>query len=227
MKKLNNKLVLIISLFVLVISCKKEIKKPIEREETSRVESLPYYNDPAFSPRWIKPGSDELTEFHSIPDFKLINQQGDTITNQIFDGKIYITDFFFTTCPSICPKMTTNLAKIQEAFKDDDSVLLLSHSVTPKHDQVSVLREYATLKGVIDSKWHLVTGDKEQIYDLGRNFYYVEENLGRNKTIDEFLHTDNFLLIDKNRHIRGIYSGVNNAAVQQLITDIKTLKMEL
>jgi protein SCO1/2 len=91
----------------------------------------------------------------------------------------------------------------------------------------SVYKAYANNYGIIDNKWHLVTGDKEQIYDLGRNFYYVEENLGRNKTIDEFLHTDNFLLIDKNRHIRGSYSGVNNAAVQQLITDIKTLKMEL
>jgi protein SCO1/2 len=224
---LNNKVLFLASAILLLTACKNEIKQPIKRVETSRVTSLPYYDDPTFTPRWIRPGSDELKTFHAIPDFKLVNQLGDTITNKTFDNKIYVTDFFFTSCPGICPKMTTNMAKIQQAFEDDADVLLLSHSVTPKYDQVPVLRAYANVKGIIDSKWHLVTGDRTHIYDLGRNFYFVEEDLGREKAPDDFLHTDNFILVDKNKHIRGIYSGIHNASIQQLITDIKSLKKEL
>lgn len=226
LSKVKSKLLLVISICLFLISCKKEAKKPVKIVETSRVESLPFYNDPAFTPRWINPESEELRSFHKIPDFKLVNQQGDTITNEVFDNKIYVTDFFFTSCPGICPKMTTNMAKVQEEFKDDDSVFLLSHSVTPKYDQVPMLRAYADSKGVIDSKWHLVTGDREHIYDLGRNFYFVEEDLGREKAPEDFLHTENFILVDKNRHIRGIYNGIHNASVRQLIADIKALKKE-
>lgn len=227
MKKLESKLLLTVSILFVLTACKKEVKKPEERIETSRVESLPFYDEPTFTPRWITPGSDELEGFHRIPNFTLINQLGDTVTNQTFDNKIYVTDFFFTSCPGICPKMTTNMTKVQEAFKNDSSVLLLSHSVTPNIDQVPVLRKYADTRGIIDSKWHLVTGEREHIYSLGRNFYYVEEDLGREKTVDDFLHTENFILVDQNRHIRGIYNGVHNASVRQLITDIKALKEEM
>lgn len=223
-----NKSVFIISILlgVFFISCKKEIKEPTKRIETSRVEHLPFYNEATFTPKWIKPGSSELDNFHKIPDFKLINQLGDTINNDTFKNKVYITDFFFTTCSGICPKMTTNMIKLQEAFKEDNDVMLLSHSVTPKFDQVPVLREYATNKGVIDKKWHLVTGEREQIYNLGRNSYFIEEDLGKDKAPEDFLHTENFVLIDKNKHIRGIYNGIHNASVRQLITDIKALKQE-
>lgn len=122
--------------------------------------------------------------------------------------------------------MTDNMHKIQEEFKDDQDVLLLSHSVMPSTDSVEVLKEYAETNGVIDNKWHLVTGDKQEIYSLGREQYFVENDLGEPKSIDDFLHTENFLLIDNNKHIRGIYNGLNRASVAQLITDIKTLQKE-
>jgi protein SCO1/2 len=134
-----------------------------------------------------------------------------------------VADFFFTSCPGICPKMTSNMLLIQEAFKDNDKVELLSHSVMPEFDSVSVLKSYADAKGVIDNKWHLVTGERELIYDLGRNYYFVEEDLGIDKTCDDFLHTENFVLIDQQGYIRGIFNGLNKSSVNQLIADIKTL----
>jgi len=167
-----------------------------------------------------------LETFHKVPSFNLIDQNGESVTEQTFKEKIYVTDFFFTTCPGICPKMTENMALVQEAFKDDPEVLLLSHSVTPETDSVQVLKTYAENKGAISNKWYLVTGDRKQIYDLGRKTYFVEQDLGQEKDEDEFLHSENFVLIDKNKHIRGIYNGLNATAVQQLIADIKTLEKE-
>jgi len=225
--KVNNLGVFLIFLFTLFASCKQEIKKELtEVVETSRVEHLPFYNDASFTPNWISPNSDEEKQFHKIPDFELINQLGDTITPKTFDDKIYITDFFFTSCPGICLKMTGNMLKLQKEFKEDADVLLLSHSVTPSIDSVSVLKAYAEKNGFIDSKWHLVTGDKMEIYELGRKQYFVENDLGIPKEINDFLHTENFLLIDKNKHIRGIYNGLNRASIAQLIIDVKTLKKE-
>ncbi|WP_204346010.1 SCO family protein [Psychroserpens algicola] len=209
------------------LSCKEQNKKEhFKTEETSRVAYLPYYNEESFTPRWITPGTDEEQQFHKIPDFRFINQLGDTVTQKTFENKIYITDFFFASCPGICPQMTGNMFKLQEEFKEDDDVLLLSHTVTPTRDSVSVLKNYADKHGVIDDKWHLVTGDKLEIYNLGRTQYFVENDLGEPKNIDDFLHTENFLLIDKHKHIRGIYNGLNRASMLQLITDVKALKKE-
>ncbi|GEQ86759.1 SCO family protein [Patiriisocius marinistellae] len=217
-------------IFLVLISftnCKKNNKKENKKiVETSRVEFLPFYNNKSFTPIWLTPGSKEEKNFHKIPDFKLINQLGDTITQQTFENKIYITDFFFTICPGICPQMTDNMYKLQEGFKKDSDVLLLSHSVMPSTDSVSVLKEYAKTHGVVDNKWHLVTGDKKHIYTLGRDHYFVENDLGEPKNINDFLHTENFLLIDKNKHIRGIYNGLNRASIAQLILDVNTLKVE-
>jgi protein SCO1/2 len=196
-------------------------------ENNSRVETLPYYNSAEFTPIWIDSNSSELQSFHKIPEFSLTNQDGNLVTEKTFENKIYVTDFFFTFCSGICPKMTDNMGVLQEEFKGDGSVLLLSHSVTPDHDTPAVLQEYADAKGVIPGKWHLVTGDRQEIYDLGRMAYFVEEDLGLEKKANDFLHTENFVLIDKNKHIRGIYNGLNKTAIAQLITDIKTLKLEL
>ena len=219
--------VVLFCLLALLVSCKNQVKKETaEVVETSRVEYLPYYSDESFTPYWITPNSEEEKSFHKIPDFQLLNQLGDTVSQTTFDDKIYIADFFFTTCPGICLKMTGNMAKVQEAFKDDPEILLLSHSVTPSIDSVPVLKNYAEKNGVNDNKWHLVTGDKTEIYNLGRNQYFVENDLGVPKDINDFLHTENFLLIDKNKHIRGIYNGLNRASIAQLITDIKALKLE-
>jgi protein SCO1/2 len=219
--------VLLSLLFVFTISCKNEIKKENTKVvETSRVEYLPYYNEESFTANWLTPGTKEEKEFHKIPDFSLTNQLGENITQKTFKNKIYITDFFFTTCPGICPQMTGNMFKIQEEFKNDNEILLLSHSVMPKTDSIPLLKKYAKYNGVIDDKWHLVTGDKNEIYSLGRDHYFVENDLGEEKSIDDFLHTENFLLIDKEKHIRGIYNGLNRASIAQLIIDIKALKNE-
>lgn len=192
----------------------------------SRVERLPYYNSPEFTPHWLSPNDDALNGFHQISPFQLVNQDGDTISEKTFENKIYITDFFFTSCPGICPKMTKNMKVLQDTFWDNSEVLLLSHSVTPKRDSVPILKEYALNKGVKSAKWHLVTGQREEIYRLGRRDYFVEEDLGLLAEEDDFLHTENFVLIDKNRHIRGIYNGLNKRAIQQLISDVKTLVKE-
>ncbi|WP_179348828.1 SCO family protein [Winogradskyella pacifica] len=200
--------------------------KQTEQEKTSRVEMLPYYSDAAFTPHWLSKGDKALEEFHTIPNYSLVNQLGATVTEDTFENKIYITDFFFTTCPGICPKMTANMSILQDEFLNDDEVLLLSHSVTPETDSVEVLKDYAEAKGVLASKWHLVTGERQTIYDLGRQSYFVEEDLGEVKTDDDFLHTENFVLVDKNKHIRGIYNGLNKTAVAQLIADVKTLQKE-
>ena len=212
---------------VLFTSCEKKIKKEnIKVAEISRVEFLPYYNEESFTPIWLTPNTEEEKRFHKIPDFNLMNQLGDTISQKTFEEKIYVTDFFFTTCPGICPKMTGNMEKIQEEFVNDSDILLLSHSVMPTTDSIPILKEYAKNNNVIDNKWHLVTGDKKDIYDLGRNHYFVENDLGEVKDINDFLHTENFLLIDKKKHIRGIYNGLNRASIAQLIIDIKTLQKE-
>ncbi|MGJ8737866.1 SCO family protein [Zobellia laminariae] len=214
-------------LLSVLIGCNQTVKKESqEKEVSSRVEHLPYFGDESFTPHWLEPGSQEEKAFHKIPDYELLNQLGDTITPETFDDKIYVTDFFFTSCPGICLKMMGNMQKVQEAFKEDPSVLILSHSVTPTIDSIPVLKTYADKNGIIANKWHLVTGDKQEIYNLGRNQYFVENDLGVPKDINDFLHTENFLLIDKNKHIRGIYNGLNRSSVAQLITDIKALEKE-
>ncbi len=223
----NSTRLILFFLFTLFTSCIEEVKKENNKvEETSRVENLPYYNEESFTPHWLIPDSEEEQTFHKIPNFELVNQLGDTISQKTFDDKIYIADFFFTSCPGICLKMTGNMTKVQEAFKEEPDVLLLSHSVTPSIDSVSVLKDYAEDHGVIDNKWHLVTGDKTKIYNLGRNQYFVENDFGVPKDINDFLHTENFLLVDKNKHIRGIYNGLNRASIAQLIIDVKTLISE-
>lgn len=217
--KIGINAVLIISICCLC-ACQEASKND------SRVDTLPYYNEATFTPRWIDPEDERLDTFHRIPPFRLVNQEGDSITEKDFEGSIYVADFFFTTCPGICPKMTTNMMSLQDEFLTDDNVLLLSHSVTPETDSVPVLKRYAEHRGIVSNRWHLATGVQQEIYSLGRKEYFVEEDLGIGKEDDEFLHTENFVLIDHDRHIRGIYSGLNKTAVKQLIADIRTLKME-
>ena len=216
MKK-NIALILLVLLF---FSCKNKT------QNKSRVASLPYYSEATFTPHWIDPRDEVLDTFHTISSFKLVNQEGEIVSNETFNDKIYIVDFFFTICPGICPKMMDNMSILQDEFIDVDDVLLLSHSVTPERDSVSVLKEYAEERGILSDKWHLVTGAQEEIYKLGRKDYFIEEDLGIEKDLDEFLHTENFVLIDKDRHIRGIYNGLNKTSVRQLITDVKALKSE-
>lgn len=163
-------------------------------------------------------------KYHKIADFKLINQNGDTITQDDYKDKIYVADFFFTTCQTICPIMTDQMHRVQEEILHDDDVLLLSHSVTPEIDSVAQLKRYAIEKGVNDNKWNLVTGDRKHIYDLARKSYLVVKD--DNSEDYGMVHTENFALIDKHKQIRGIYNGVSPTSVDSLIVDIQRLKKE-
>lgn len=162
-------------------------------------------------------------KYHKIADFNLINQNGKTITQDDYKGKIYVADFFFTTCQSICPIMTDNMFEIQKKIIADDEIMLLSHTVTPEIDTVAQLKRYAVEKGVVDSKWNLVTGDKKQIYELARKSYLAVKNNGDGGPFD-MIHTENFILIDKERQIRGFYDGTDSEEIERLLNDIKILK---
>ena len=204
-------------IFILVIvGCKN---KPTIAE-------LPFINKPDFTPEWINSNSDEYKNIHTIPAFSFIDQDGETVTEKTVTGKIYVADFIFTRCGSICPTMTSNMAVLQEKFKNDNDVIFLSHSVTPDMDSVPVLKKYAKEKGVISGKWFLLTGNKEEIYSLAKKQYYAGDTIGYYQTGNEFLHTENFLLIDKLRRVRGVYNGTLAVEIQRLADDIETLKKE-
>lgn len=184
---------------------------------------LPIYQPSMVNPELVDSTLVYVKKYHSIADFKLINQNGDTITQADYADKIYIADFFFTTCPTICPVMTANMADIQKVIETDDEVMLLSHSVTPEIDSVPQLKKYAVEKGVKDAKWNLLTGDKRQIYELARKSYLAVLDDGDGGPYD-MIHTENFILVDKERRIRGFYDGTSNEAIEQLLEDLKVLK---
>jgi protein SCO1/2 len=185
---------------------------------------LPILQPSNFEPKLVDSTIQHVEKYHTIADFKLVNQNGDTITQNTYEGKIYIADFFFTTCQTICPIMTDHMVYIQQEILNDDEVMLLSHSVTPEIDSVAQLKRYAKKKGVIDSKWNLVTGDRKQIYNLARKSYLVAEDDGLGNY--GMVHTENFALIDKDKRIRGTYNGVSKAGIDSLMQDLKTLKKE-
>jgi len=184
---------------------------------------LPVYQPADFNPELVDASLQYIKKYHTIADFSLTNQNGQTITQKDYEGKIYVADFFFTTCPSICPIMTKNMATIQEEILDDDEVLLLSHSVTPEIDSVAQLKKYALEKGVVDAKWNLVTGDKKQIYELARKSYLAVKDDGDGGPYD-MIHTENFMLIDKEKRIRGTYDGTNPEEIETLLKDLAILK---
>lgn len=187
------------------------------------VKTLPVYQPAMVNEELVDSSIQHVRKYHTIADFKLINQNGDTITQNQYRDKIYVADFFFTTCPSICPIMTDNMLKIQQQILNDKDVMLLSHSVTPTIDSVAQLKKYALEKGVIDSKWNLVTGDKKQIYDLARRSYLAVKSTGNGDAYD-MIHTENFMLIDKERRIRGFYDGTNPEDIEKLLSDLELLK---
>lgn len=189
-------------------------------------ERLQVFNPADINPKLVSPDVKDVYAHHKIRDFKLVNQLGDTITQKQFEGKIYVTDFFFTTCPSICPKMSTQLTRVQEAYKDDDKIMILAHTVFPETDSVPVLAAYADLYGVNPNKWMLVTGDKKEIYDLARKSYFAILDEGGNGDEHDFIHTENFVLIDPNKRIRGYYDGTSPEDVDRLIKEIKILREE-
>lgn len=187
---------------------------------------LPFYNTPNFTPVWLNPDDNGYTAIHTIAHFSLTNQLGQTITNRQTAGKIYVANFFFASCGSICPKMMGNLADVEQAFIKDNKVLLLSHSVTPGRDSVPVLLKYAADHHINNKKWWLLTGNKDSIYRLARKAYFADEVIGFNKTADEFLHTENVVLIDQKGRIRGVYNGTLKLEMVNLINHIKLLEGE-
>jgi protein SCO1/2 len=187
---------------------------------------LPFYNTPDFTPVWLSPGDEGYTSIHTIASFSLTNQLGATITNRQLKGHIYVANFFFASCGSICPKMMDNLSDVQQAFVQDDRLRLISHSVTPARDSVPVLFKYAADHQIDNKKWWLLTGNKEAIYNLARKAYFADDETGYSKTSNEFLHTENVLLIDKLGRIRGVYNGTLKLEMVNLIRHIKQLELE-
>ena len=189
------------------------------------VKKLPVYQPAMVNFELVDSTIQHQKKFHRIADFSLTNQNGKTITQNNFGGKIYVADFFFTTCPTICIAMTENLLKVQEKIKNNPNVMLLSHSVTPEIDSIAQLKKYALEKGVIDQKWHLVTGEKKVIYELARKSYLAVREDGDGGDFD-MIHTENFILIDPQRRVRGFYDGTDSEVMQDLIDDIRILKRE-
>lgn len=169
---------------------------------------LPIYTPSDVNPEMVDSTVQHIANNHSIANFKFTNQNGKIITQKDYEGKIYVADFFFTTCPTICPKMTDNMVWLQNQIKNNSKVMLLSHSVTPDIDSVSVLKKYALEKGVIDSKWNLVTGDKKDIYYMARKSYLAVKT-GKPSEFYDMVHTENFVLVDAKRRVRGFYDGTN------------------
>jgi len=187
--------------------------------------TLPIYNPADVNPELVDSTIQYKSKYHTIADFSFVNQNGDTITQKNYEGKIYVADFFFTTCGSICPKMSTNLVDVQKAILNNPKVMLLSHSVFPEVDSVSVLKAYAVKYGVVDSKWNLVTGDKKEIYTMARKSYLAVK-LGRPDQLYDMVHTENFVLVDQKRRVRGFYDGTNKEEIKRLIDDINFLSKE-
>ena len=199
----------------IVISSFYFMKKPVK--------NLPIYSPSMISKELVAEEIQFVKKYHKIKDFSLLNQNGHKITEEDYNNKIYVADFFFTTCPTICPIMTENMGYLQNKLIDNPEILLVSFSVTPEIDSVQQLKKYALEKNVIDSKWSLLTGNKKEIYDLARKSYLVAKDDGDGGKYD-MIHTENFVLVDKEKRIRGFYDGTNQLEMDKLLNDIRILE---
>ena len=187
--------------------------------------TLPIMNPSDVNPEMVDSTVQYVSKYHKIGDFSFTNQNGKTITQKDYEGKIYVADFFFTTCQTICPIMTDNMVEVQKAIINNPKVMILSHSVLPDQDSVPVLKKYALEKGVIDSKWNLVTGNKKDIYGIARKSYLAVKTANASEMYD-MVHTENFVLVDTKRRIRGFYDGTKKEDITRLINDINFLSGE-
>ena len=199
----------------IVISSFYFMKKPVK--------NLPIYSPSMISKELVAEEIQFVKKYHKIKDFSLLNQNGHKITEEDYNNKIYVADFFFTTCPTICPIMTENMGYLQNKLIDNPEILLVSFSVTPEIDSVQQLKKYALEKNVIDSKWNLLTGDKKEIYDLARKSYLVAKDDGDGGKYD-MIHTENFVLVDKEKELEGFYDGTNQLEMDKLLNDIRILE---
>jgi len=227
-----KKIIVLLSIGSCFLSCKQAIEsqesmKSTETAATSikKVEKLPFYNNPDFTPTWLS-NDDELENFHRISDFNFKSQLGNEITNNTLKGYIYVAGFFFTSCSSICIDLTKNMHTLQEIYSDDDEIKLISHSVYPKVDTVEVLKEYGERHNIDPKKWYLVTGKKEKIYKLVREAYFADDVFKDTNDKSRFVHTENLILVDKNGHIRGVYKGTLPIEMKRIQRHIKILKRE-
>lgn len=214
LKKMKTLLLVLALLSVVIIVLFYGVLKPKK--------SLPIYTPSIVNPELVDTTVQYVANNHFIADFAFTNQNGKTITQKDYEGKIYVADFFFTTCQSICPLMADNMVWLQEKIKNNPDVMLLSHSVTPDIDSVSVLKAYAKRKGVIDSKWNLVTGNKKDIYYIARKSYLAVKT-GKPEELYDMVHTENFILVDQKRRVRGFYDGTKREEVEKLLEDITFL----
>ncbi len=217
--QIKNKLALIVPALLLCIGIGFAYKMIKE----DRV--LPIYSPAMINPELVDESKQNVTKGHRIADFRLVDQDGQIITNEDFDGFYYVTDFFFTTCPTICPSMSAEMQRVQKEFMDDEDFKILSHTVQPEVDSVPILKEYANLYEANPEKWVFVTGEKKLIYDLARKSYFAAVTEGDGGPND-FIHTENFVLVDKEKRIRGFYDGTSPKSVDQLIVDIEILQQE-
>jgi len=211
--------------FFILMACNNS-SNTFSNVKTDSLVPLPFFNVPDWTPAWIHKEDSGYVKIHSIPAFSFKDQEGENFTEADVEGKIYVANFFYTKCRGICPKMTTNMSLLQEAFKNDSTILLLSHSVTPELDSIAVLKKYAILNKVDSKKWHLLTGDKNEIYALAKQQYFAGDSVGFYQTGNEFLHTENFILVDQKRRIRGVYNGTLLLEIDRIKEDIQTLKLE-
>jgi len=195
----------IVFVFLVVLGCQQEKKLPF------------------LGPKEVLKQGDTL--YHKIPDFKFLNQDSLWVSQKDMAGKIYVADFFFTTCPTICPKMKTQLLRIYDKFAEDDRVRILSHTIDPEYDGVRVLKDYAKKLNITSPRWNLVTGKKSDIYRLGEKSYMVTAQEDANEE-GGFVHSGAFILVDQNRHVRGIYDGTKEEDVNHLIEDMTLLLKE-
>ena len=209
--------IVLLVLSIVIISIFYQILKPRE--------VLPIFQPAQVNVELVDSTIQHVKKYHTIADFSLINQNGKTVTQDTYNNKIYIADFFFTTCQTICPIMTDHMMILQNKLKLDKDVMLLSHTVTPEIDSVAQLKKYALNKGVLDSKWNLVTGDKKEIYQLARKSYLAVKSNGDGGEYD-MIHTENFILVDQKKRIRGYYDGTLEGDIESLLNDIDILKKE-
>ena len=209
--------IVLLVMSIVIISIFYQILKPRE--------VLPIFQPAQVNVELVDSTIQHVKKYHTIADFSLINQNGKTVTQDTYNNKIYIADFFFTTCQTICPIMTDHMVILQNQLKLDPDVMLLSHTVTPEIDSVAQLKKYALNKGVLDSKWNLVTGDKKEIYKLARKSYLAVKSYGDGGEYD-MIHTENFILVDQKKRIRGYYDGTLEEDIESLLNDIDILKKE-
>ncbi len=199
---------IILSLFFVMLSPEKQ---------------LPVYQPSMIEAQLVDSSLRHIKRFHTVSDFQMLNQNNQRITLADYENKIFIVDFFFTTCPTICPMMTDHMFKLQNQFLDDQQVKFLSFSVTPEIDSVEQLKRYSIEKGVVDDKWNLVTGHRKEIFELARRSFLVVK---ATENPLEMVHTENFVLVDPEKRIRGFYDGTDAKDIRRLEKDIKVLKKE-